>query len=124
MHKKQGMLSVMVFIGLFFVGMCVNVFGAELPKHTTDLRSLDGEIMEIESLHEPVGAAIYMVKDFSTGQMIKLYADPYETLVKVGSDTQAVSDVVLGSKAKILYRESKEKGGLPRMTFVKIRGSY
>ncbi len=101
-----------------------NVHASDAPKHSGDLLILNAEIMTIESLRDPLGAAVYTVRDLKDGSVSKLYADPHVTLVQVGGKTMEAADVPYGSRAKILYWESRDKTQMPRMSFVKARSSF
>ncbi len=89
----------------------------------TALAQLKGEVMDVEELKEPLGSAIYTVKDLATGKTVKLFVDPYRSLIKIGDSTKTVGDVMGGSKVTIIYQKS-EKQPLPEVVFAKVTNSY
>ena len=46
-----------------------------------ELLTIEGEILEVDELKEPAGSAIYLVKNFATGETLKLFADAYRSVV-------------------------------------------
>lgn len=93
----------------------------EVTKET--LNRLDVEIIEVEELKEPHGSAIYMVKDLSSGETLRLYADPYRSLIQVGGKPHSAGDALGGSKATIICRKSQDQE-LAEIIFAKITSSY
>ena len=84
---------------------------------------LNGEIMEVEELKEPKGSAIYTVKDLASGKMLKLFADPYRSLIQMGGAQKSAADVMGGSKVTIIYRKSPDRD-IPEIVFAKVTSSY
>lgn len=87
------------------------------------LMKLEGEIIEVEELKNPLGSAIYTVKDFSSGATIKLFADRYRALIQIGNETRLPGDVLGGSRATIIYQQSGDPEK-PEIVFAKIASSY
>ena len=124
-------------VGIWVVGLvlfvCVTESGGrfgfaadeQLPEKSgsSNFSTIQGEILEVEELREPVGAAIYLVKDFASGQTIKLFADPYRALIRSGNETQTASSLLPGSKVTVIYQKSEERD-IPEVVFVKVSGSY
>lgn len=84
---------------------------------------LEGEIMEVEELREPRGAAIYTVKDLASGKTIKLFADPYRSLIQMGDEVKSAGDILGGSKATFIYRNTPDHDQ-PEVIFAKVTSSY
>ena len=99
------------------------VFCANDSVLDSDFIKLQGEILEAEELREPEGSAIYMVKDFSSGRTLKLFADPYRTSVQKGKDILSLSEVLPGSKVTLIYKKPAS-GQLPNVVYIKLIGSY
>jgi hypothetical protein len=74
-------------------------------------------------LKEPKLSSIFTVKDLSNGETFRFAADPFHTLVQMGSALASVQDVLAGSKATFVYRKPAE-GELPLITFLKAASSY
>ena len=87
------------------------------------LLQLKGEVLEVEELKEPLGSAIYTVKDLSSGATIKFLADKNRSLVKIGGVTKSTGDVLGGSKVTIIYQKSPTQN-LPEIVFAKVTNSY
>ena len=89
----------------------------------SDFKTIEAEIMEIEELKEPIGSAVYTVKDLASGKTLRFFVDPYVSLIQSGGQSVSAGDVVGGSKATIIYRESPERD-VPEIVFAQISGSY
>ncbi len=87
------------------------------------LLQLKGEVLEVEELKEPLGSAIYTIKDLSSGATIKFLADKSRSLVKIGDVIKSASDVLGGSKVTIIYQKSPTQN-LPEIIFAKVTNSY
>ena len=96
------------------------MFAAE--NTNTSLAKLNGEVLEVEELKEPLGSAIYTVKDLSSGTTVKLLADKNRSLVKIGGVTQPAGDVLGGSKIIIIYQKTADQN-LPEIVFAKVTNS-
>lgn len=92
-------------------------------QFSQELKKLEGEILEVEELKEPQGAAIYTVRDFASGTTRRFFAHPYRTAVQMGVETQQVTDVIGGSKATIIYRDSADRE-TPEIVFAKVASTY
>ena len=102
------------------------VFAEEEPTaafSSGNFKTLEAEITEVEELKEPLRSAIYTVKDLATGQTLRLFADPYASLIQSGGKTVSAPDVTGGSKATIIYRESVDRD-IPEIIFAQVRDSY
>ncbi|MBI4372235.1 MAG: hypothetical protein HY585_00740 [Candidatus Omnitrophica bacterium] len=84
---------------------------------------LEGEVLEVEELKDPKGAAVYTVKDLSTGNTIRLFADPYRSLIQMGDEVKSAGDVLGGSKVTFIYRKSPDQD-TPEIIFAKVTSSY
>ena len=89
----------------------------------SDFKTIEAEIMEVEELKEPMGSAVYTVKDLASGQTLRFFVDPYASLIQSGGQSVLAGDVVGGSKATIIYRQSQERN-MPEIIFAQISGSY
>ena len=89
----------------------------------SDFKTIEVEIMEVEELKEPLGGAIYTAKDLASGQTIRFFVDPYSSLIQSGGQAVSAGDVLGGSKATIIYRES-QKRGMPEIVFALVSGFY
>lgn len=107
-----------VFIFIFLI--CRFAYSAE---NISSFGQIKGEVLDVEELKEPLGSAIYTIKDLSTGDTVKLFADAHRSLVKMGDVTKSVGDVLGGSKVTIIYQKSS-KQNLPEVVFVKVTNSY
>ena len=114
-------------VGFLVAGLFLNVSGISAetvaPEFSQTLIKLDGEILEVEELKQPEGSAIYTVKDLSSGKTLRLFAHSYRTLVRMGTLSKTVGDVLGGSKVTIIYRNSPGKD-VPEIIFVKVISSY
>ena len=100
------------------------IFGEEaVPKISEPLVKLKAEVLETEELKEPKGAAIYTVKDLSSGETRRFFAHPYRTLVRMGNESKLVGDVLGGSKVTLIYHASPGDE-LPELVFVRVTSSY
>ena len=111
------------FFVLFF-GLTLNtrfIFGE--PAKPLRLLQLKGEVLEVEELKEPLGSAIYTIKDISSGATVKLLADRYRSLIKIGGETKSAGDVLGGSKVTIIYQISSNQT-MPEIVFAKVTNSY
>ena len=114
------------------IGFCLIIFLA-LTLHLTSLFAenttsppllqMKGEVLEVEELKEPLGNAVYTIKDLSSGATIKLLADRYRSLVKEGTAVKSVGDISGGSKVTIIY-QNNPKQKLPEIVFAKVTNSY
>ena len=95
----------------------------QVQKSSATLKKLQAEILEVEELREPKGGAIYTVKDLSSGRTLRLFADPHRTLIQMGTSTRSASDILGGTRATIIYRQSPGKD-LPEIVFAKVTSSY
>ena len=84
---------------------------------------LDAEISEVEESNEPYGAAIYTVKNLSSGETLRLFVHPYRSLIQIGGKPGSAGDALGGSKASIIYQESPD-GDMPEVVFARITSSY
>lgn len=103
-----------------FVVYSMPIFAAE--NTGSSLLKLNGEVLEVEELKEPLGSAIYTVKDLSSGATVKLLADKNRSLVKIGGVTQSAGDVLGGSKVVIIYQKTANQN-LPEIVFAKVTNS-
>lgn len=95
----------------------------ESGKASPPLNQLKGEVMDVEELKEPLGSAIYTIKDLETGSTVKLYADPYRSLIKIGGATKSTGDVLGGSKVTIIYQKLPGQE-MPEVVFAKVTNSF
>lgn len=111
---------------LFGIFHPVSVLAEEkVPQsaQVSQFETVEVEIMEVEELKEPLGSAVFTVKDLASGQTLRFFADPYLSLIQSGNQTIAAGDVLGGSKATIIYQKS-EKRDIPEIIFAQISGSY
>lgn len=109
---------------LVFTSVSVFAEGQASPNIQTDhFETVEAEIMEVEELKEPAGSAIFTVKDLASGKTLRFFADPYLSLIQSGGKTISAGDVLGGSKAAIIYRQSPERD-TPEIIFAKINSSY
>ena len=87
-----------------------------------ELLTIEGEILEVDELKEPAGSAIYLVKNFATGETLKLFADAYRTVISAREKLKPVSEVLGGTKGTFLYRASDEQQ-MPVIVFAKVSDS-
>ncbi len=87
------------------------------------LNKVECEIMEVEELKEPKGGVIYTVKDLSSGSTIKLFADPYRSLIQMGGTKKQAADIFGGSKVTIIYQKLPDRD-IPEIIFAKVISSY
>jgi len=102
------------------------VFAEEIVSENppaSDFKTIEVEIMEVEELKEPLGGAIYTAKDLASGQTIRFFVDPYSSLIQSGGQAVSAGDVLGGSKATIIYRQS-QKRDMPEIVFALVSGSY
>ena len=102
------------------------VFAEEKSSENTaasDFKTVEVEIMEVEELKEPLGSAVYTVKDLASGQTLRFFVDPHLSLIQSGGQAVSAGDVLGGSKATIIYRESAKRG-MPEIIFALVSGSY
>ena len=108
-------LTLFVFTGQLF---------STAGNHTEpQLKRLRAEILEVEELKEPLGSAIYTVKDIVSGTTIRLYASVYSTVVRSGNEVIEAGDVSGGSRAVIIYKRARDQE-LPEVVFAQIINSY
>ncbi len=110
-------------IAIFFLTVHVISVLAQESANNPRLLQLKGEVLEVEELKEPLGSAIYTVKDLSSGATIKFLADKNRSLVKIGGVTKSTGDVLGGSKVTIIYQKSPDQN-LPEIVFAKVTNSY
>lgn len=84
---------------------------------------LEGEIMDVERLKAPHQGAMVIVRDLITGKRIKFFAHPLRTTVIEAGRVTSIEDVLGGSKATLIYRES-EGEDTPELVYLKAAGSY
>lgn len=84
---------------------------------------LDAEIMEVEELKEPYGAAIYTVKDLVTGQTLRLFVDPHRSLIQIGGKLAAAGDALGGSKVTVIYCKLPNQD-MPEVIFARVNSSF
>ena len=97
---------------------------AESHQPAEGLIKMEAEILEVETLKDPLGNAIYTVKNLSSGQTLKLYADRHRSLVQVGNTPKEVVDLLGGEKATIVYRNPSKTTEMPEVVFARISESY
>ena len=122
------MLRALIFSYFIFTALfSVQVASAESVKEANHehllYRKLNAEIVDVEELKEPLGSALYTVKDLSSGKTIKLYADVHRSLIQMGESIKSAGDVLGGSKATIIYQDSKASS-TPEVVFAKVASSY
>ena len=99
-------------------------FSEETAQPSSDtLNQLDGEVLEVEELRDPEGAAIYTVKDLASGKTVRLFADPYRSLIQMGDEIKSAGDILGGSKATFIYRQAPDQD-LAEVIFAKVTSSY
>jgi len=127
MDSLKRVRNIIVLVILFLsLGLNCSVTFAEKevqkPSNGT-LKRLEAEIMEVEELKEPKGSVIFTVKDLSSGATLRLFADPYTSLVQMGGSQKQAGDVLGGSKVTIIYRKSPDRD-IPEIIFAKVTSSY
>ncbi|OGW80664.1 MAG: hypothetical protein A3G33_08795 [Omnitrophica bacterium RIFCSPLOWO2_12_FULL_44_17] len=96
----------------------------ETPAAEKDkLYALEVEIVDIETVKGSEGDAVLTVQDMQSGDSLKLFADQYQTLIRVGGEKQLAADIIRGSKATIIYRKVPEHE-IPLAIVIKVRVSY
>ncbi len=109
------------FLFLFIVlSLTPPVFGEKINEHK--LMKLTGEILEVEELKEPLGNAIYTIKDLSSGATIKLLADVSRSTIKIGDSIKAANDMLGGSKVVVIYQKPTQ-AHMPEIVFAKVTSS-
>jgi hypothetical protein len=111
--------SVFIVVLIAMAALCFSQTFAEESKFKT----IEAEILEVEELKEPLGSAILTAKDLTSGETIRLFADPSLSLFQSGDEKLDPGDVLGGSKATIIYRESSKRD-LPEIIFATVSGSY
>ena len=122
--RTRGFVTILFFISsLLFLNthLAFSVKPAEQPKGL--FVRLDAEIMEVEELNEPRGSAIYTVKDLSSGKTLRLFVDPYRSLIQIGGKPKSAGDALGGSKATIIYQKLLDKD-MPEVIFAQVTSSY
>ena len=113
--------------GLLCFGLFLNPspsFSEEVVQESANtLIQLNGEVLEVEELRDPEGAAIYTVKDLVSGKTVRLFADPYRSLIQMGDEIKSAADVLGGSKVTFIYRQVPDQD-LPEVIFAKVTSSY
>ena len=89
-----------------------------------NLLRMEAQIVEVELLKDPLGSAVYTVKNLSSGETVRLYADRYRTLVQVGGSPKKVADILGGEKATIVYRRPANTAEMPEIVFARVSESY
>ena len=89
-----------------------------------NLLRMEAQIVEVELLKDPLGSAVYTVKNLSSGETVRLYADRYRTLVQVGGSPKKVADILGGEKATIVYRKPASTAEMPEIVFARVSESY
>jgi len=122
MNKKITSALLLSFLATVFFLPTSFVFGEEKAEKSipaSTFKKLQGEILEVEELKDPQGAAIYTVRDLASGTTHQFFAHPYRTVIQMGGETTAVTDVSGGSKVTIIYRESSDRD-IPEIVFAKV----
>jgi len=115
-----------MMVSLFLPG---SVFSEAEPAGAAPVRvgdsafGFDGEVLKVTLLREPVGSAIYKVKNFSSGETVEVLADAYRTLVLIRGEVETPHDVLDGSKAQMIYRQRADSD-MPTLTYIKVVSSY
>lgn len=132
-NKKEGTMKVIILLlsflmveflpSVFFLKTSLSFAQETIQTPSETLVKLEGEILEVEELREPIGSAIYTVKDLSSGRTLRLFAHPYRTLIQIGSLPTAVGNVLGGSKATIIYKRTPKRD-IPEIVFAKVAGSF
>ncbi len=117
--NKRVIVSFLIFLA--FTLNLASIFAVESAN--PPLLKLKGEVLEVEELKEPLGSAIYTIKDLSSGATVKLLADRFRSLVKINDTLKSAGDVLGGSKVTIIYQRSQDQN-LPEIIFAKVTNSY
>lgn len=110
------------FIWLIGMALFGSISFAE-EVQVTALAQLKGEVLEVEELKEPLGSAIYTVKDLSSGATIKFLADKRRSLIKIGDEIKTAGDVLGGNKVTIIYQKTADTK-IPEIIFAKVTNAY
>lgn len=118
-------MTKMIFSGLTAVLILMLNLVPAFAEHNSNppLLQLKGEVLEVEELKEPLGSAIYTIKDLASGTTFKLLADRYRSLIKIGGETKSAGDILGGSKVTIIYQKLPGQS-LPEIVFAKVTNSY
>ena len=108
---------------LLIVVLSVHAGSVSAYESAQPLFKLNGEVLEVEELKEPLGSAIYTIKDLTSGTTVKLLADRYRSLIKIGDAAKPAGDILGGSKVTIIYQKSADQK-LPEIVFAKVTNSY
>ena len=108
-----------------FISSPVQVFAQDndSKKAAVNFKSIETEILEVEELKDPIGAAIYTAKDLTSGETMRFFADPHLSLIQTGGQAVTPGDVSGGSKATIIYRAVPERD-IPEIVFAMVSDSY
>lgn len=123
---RKEIISVLLLGLLLVVGVAVPslVFAEKaIEKKSPELKKLEGEILEVEELKTPQRAAIYTIRDLASGVKHRFFAHPYRTVIQIGDEPRAVTDVVSGSKIMIIYRDSTDSD-TPEIVFGKVTVTF
>jgi len=125
MSKRIQYFSVAAILFFTFISNLPIVFAEKegVKSAVGTFTKLEGEIMEVEELNKPKGSAIYTVKDLSSGSTLKLFVDPYRSLIQMGGTRKQAGDVLGGTKVTIIYRKSPDRE-IPEIIFAKVTSSY
>lgn len=121
--RSKGGIVFEIVVLIFFLTSLARFSEAETGTPGGKLLMLDAEILEVEELKEPLGNAIYTVKDLSSGLTLRLYADRHRSLIQMGDAVIAAADVLGGGKATIIYRQTGD-GELPEVIFARVSNIY
>lgn len=88
------------------------------------LLRMEAQIVEVELLKNPLGSAVYTVKNLSSGETVQLYADRHRSLVQVGGLPKKVADLLGGEKATIVYRRPANNTEMAEIVFARVSESY
>ena len=113
----------LIFVLFLWISIHCVAYAEESKNASPPLNQLKGEVMDVEELKEPLGSAIYTVKDLETGNTVKLFADPHRSLIKIGAATRSAGDVLGGSKVTVIYQKLPGQD-LAEVVFAKVTNSY
>lgn len=123
-NGRKQMIKVMTTYFIILVAFTFHLASVSAEEMSNlPLFKLKGEVLEVEELKEPLGSAIYTIKDLSSGETVKLLADRYRSLIKINDAIKPAGDVLGGSKVIIIYQKS-ENQKMPEIVFAKVTNLY
>ena len=118
--KKKNLIT--GFLVLSFL-LHLNMVFADAPAQNETFQKLNGEIIDIEELKDPPGSAVYTVRDLSSGKVVRLFVNPYRSLIQMGGKIVAAGDPLGGSKAVFMFQQVSDRE-MPEVVFARVSSNY